>query len=74
MPQVPVRLTALLPLLVLTACGSPDQSATTTVEGTGAAEVATDWTVENPTDRAVPVTQPSTQMTNERVEATGPAK
>lgn len=72
----PFPLAALLPLLALAACGpkTPDQTASPTVEGTSAAEVSTDWTAENPTEPAVPVTLPTTRMTNESVEATAPAK
>ena len=76
MPQLPIRLAALLPLLALAACSqkSPDQAATPTVEGTSPAQVSTDWTAENPTEPAVPVTLPTTRMTNESVQATAPAK
>jgi len=78
MPQVPLRFAALAPLalaavLALAACGpkAPDQTAAPTVAGTSAAEVSTDWTVENPTEPAVPVTLPTTRMTNDSVQATG---
>ena len=65
---------ALAALLALGACkpSAPDQTAPT-VEGTDAAEVATDWTVQNPTEPAVPVDLPTTRMTNGSV-ATTPAK
>lgn len=67
------RFAALVPLLALAACGhkTPDQTASPTVEGASPAEVATDWTAQNPTDPAVPVTLPTTQMTNNGVQATG---
>jgi len=78
MPQVPLRFAALAPLalaavLALAACGpkTPDQSAAPSVAGNSAAEVSTDWTVENPTEPAVPVTLPTTRMTNDSVQATG---
>jgi len=73
----PLRLAALsattgIALLGLAACSkqAPDQAATPTVEGTSAAEVATDWTAENPTEPAVPITLPTTRMTNSGVSAT----
>lgn len=76
MSRLSLRLAAIAPLVALAACGpkAPDQSATPTVEGTSAAEVSTDWTAENPTEPAVPVTLPTTRMTNESVQATAPAK
>jgi len=70
----PRRLPLLVPIALLAACGpkAPDQSATATVAGDSPAEVATDWTVENPTERAVPVTLPTTHLTNAPVAtATG---
>lgn len=80
MPAHPLRSAALCAatataLLALAACSqkTPDQAATPTVEGTSAAEVATDWTVENPTEPAVPITLPTTRMTNSGV-TTAPAK
>jgi len=55
----------LAPIALLAACGSKtsDQpAAAPTVYGNSAAEVSTDWTVENPTEPAVPVTLPTTRM------------
>jgi len=77
MPTHPLRSAALCAataaaLLALAACSrkAPDQAAAPTVEGTSAAEVATDWTAENPTEPAVPITLPTTRMTNSGVSAT----
>lgn len=76
MPKRPLRLAALPLLLAISGCGhkTPDQTASPTVAGVSASEVATDWTAENPTEPAVPVVLPSTRLTNQSVEATAPAK
>lgn len=55
-----------VPLFLLSACGtkSSNEAAAPSVEATDAAEVSTDWTVQNPTEPAVPVELPTTRMTN----------
>lgn len=71
-PHRPASFLFALPLLAaLAACGpsAPDRTEPATIEGTDAAEVATDWTAENPTDPAVPVQLPTTRLTNEPVAA-----
>ncbi|MFC3174871.1 hypothetical protein ACFOD9_11485 [Novosphingobium bradum] len=75
MPSVALRSFVMVLPLALSACGpkAPEPAASPTVEGSDAAEVSTDWTVENPTDPAVPVDLPTTHMTNQSV-ATAPAK
>lgn len=67
---IPLRRIVALPLFaslaLLGGCGpkAADQPATPTVYASDAAAVATDWTVENPTEPAVPVNLPSTHLTN----------
>ncbi len=55
----------LAPLALLAACGpkASDQPAEPTADATPAA-VSTEWTAENPTEPAVPVTLPTTRVTN----------
>lgn len=54
------------PLVLLSACGtkSSQETPAPSVEATSAAEVSTEWTVQNPTDPAVPVDLPTTRLTN----------
>ena len=62
------------PFLALGGCGSnssPEPAPSPTVYESDAAAAATDWTAQNPTEPAVPVTLPTTRMTNESVIATG---
>ncbi len=64
MPSISFRLVMVLPLLALAACGSKSASSgqgAATAEPTAA---SSDWVEPNPTEPAVPVTLPSTAMTN----------
>lgn len=76
LPDAVSRSRGLFPILIgaalaglLTGCSkSPEQpAAPATVNGADAAEVATEWTVENPTEPAVPVELPTIRMTNSAV-------
>jgi len=65
---------AVLALLALAGCEAkaPAPQPSATVYTTNPAAVATEWTVENPTEPAVPVTLPSAAPINPGVKATGP--
>jgi len=69
---MPVRTLRALPLLLaLAACDGPTKvEPEPVVYHTDPAAVATEWTAENPTEPAVPVTLPTTRMTPEAAPAT----
>jgi len=63
---------ALLPLLALAACGPKADTAQAVASDEPTAE-STEWTAQNPTDPAVPVNLPKTQMTNAPAAEASPA-
>jgi hypothetical protein len=63
---------ALLAPLALAACG-PKADTTQAAASNEPVAASTDWTMQNPTDPAVPVELPKTAMTNAPVDAASPA-
>ena len=63
MPPVSFRLGLALPLLALAACGSKTEAQRDQAAGEPTAP-ASEWVEPNPTESAVPVTLPTTPMTN----------
>lgn len=63
---------ALLPLLALAACG-PKADTTQAAAADQPTADSTDWTIQNPTEPAVPVDLPKTPMTNAPAAEASPA-
>ncbi|MFD1103581.1 MULTISPECIES: hypothetical protein [Sphingobium] len=63
-PFVPFRIALLVPFLSLAACGDGTREADEAAVSAEPTAPSSEWVAANPTEPAVPVTLPTTPMTN----------